>query len=270
MQITACDNRIEPRNWSCDLINSTATSSVDDREVAKFEAMAQEWWDPGGKFRPLHKMNPVRIDYILSQIEYEFGRDMNEQSSLSGIDLLDMGCGGGLLSEPMARLGANVLGTDVSIRNIGIAETHAGHSMLEIEYEVATAEQLSTQGRNFDVVLCMEVIEHVNDPASFMASCATLVRPGGMLICSTLNRNARSFFLAILGAEYVMRWLPVGTHDWNRFIKPEELQGYATDSGLQFVDNKGFVYNPLRDEWEISSKDLFVNYVTTFVQPEKE
>lgn len=248
----------------------TEQSSVDLREVAKFEAMAGEWWDPRGKFCPLHRMNPVRLDYIIAQIEFEYGRDMDQANSLEGLDILDIGCGGGLLAEPMARLGASVLGTDVSATNIGIASAHAQYAMLDIDYEVATAEELVDRGMNFDVVLCMEVIEHVADPASFIACCSELVRPGGLLVCSTLNRNAKSFVMAIVGAEYVLRWLPAGTHDWNKFIKPDEIEGFVTASGLQFVDSKGFVYNPLRDEWNISSKDLDVNYVTTSVKPRSD
>ncbi|MCY4260935.1 MAG: bifunctional 2-polyprenyl-6-hydroxyphenol methylase/3-demethylubiquinol 3-O-methyltransferase UbiG [Rhodobacteraceae bacterium] len=242
--------------------------TVDDREVAKFEAMAEEWWNPVGKFRPLHRMNPVRLDYILKQIEFEFGIDRESGTPLTGLDILDMGCGGGLLSEPLARLGGNVLGTDVSGINVRIAETHAKASQLAITYREVSAEQLAEERHSFAIVLCMEVIEHVVDPEAFMMCCARLVRPGGLLICSTINRNAKSYIMAIVGAEYVLRWLPVGTHDWRRFIKPHELQEIAENAALDFVDKKGFVYNPLRDEWIISATDLDVNYVTTCRQPQ--
>jgi len=242
--------------------------TIDDREVAKFEAMAEEWWNPYGKFRPLHTMNPVRLDYILAQLDFEFGIDRQQRNPLAGLDILDMGCGGGLLSEPMARLGATVTGTDVSGINIRIAASHAEQSQLTITYREASAESLAAEQQDFDVVLCMEVIEHVADPQVFMTCCASLVRPGGLLIFSTINRTVKSYLLAIIGAEYVLRWLPVGTHDWNRFIKPTELQDLAASAALEFVDRKGFIYNPLRDEWTISTTDLDVNYGAACRQPQ--
>ncbi len=246
---------------------STQSGTVDDREVAKFEAMAEEWWDPRGKFKPLHRMNPVRLDYILDQIDFEFGIERAQRTPLAGLEILDMGCGGGLLSEPLARLGATVTGTDVSGLNVRIATSHAEQSQLAITYREASAEMLAAEQRDFDVVLCMEVIEHVMDPGAFMACCACLVRPGGLLIVSTINRNAKSYLLAIVGAEYVLRWLPIGTHDWNRFIKPRELEELAASVALECVDQKGFVYNPLRDEWMRSATDLDVNYVMACRQP---
>ena len=197
--------------------------STDPAEVAKFDALAEEWWDPHGKFAPLHRMNPCRLDYINSQIEIEFDRYLRNSQPFSGIRIADIGCGGGLLAEPMARLGANVTGVDAAARNIPVARRHAEISGLEIDYRNATAEQLSENGERFDVVLAMEIIEHVSVPSQFLETCRSLLSPGGLLICSTINRTVKSFAAAIVGAEYILRWLPRGTHDWNRFIAPDEL-----------------------------------------------
>lgn len=243
----------------------TQTSSVDAAEVAKFEAMAAEWWDPSGKFKPLHMMNPVRLDYITRQIAAEFGRDLAMARPLEGLRLVDIGCGGGLLSEPMARLGATVVGADAAERNIPVAQIHAREQGLEIDYRHTTAEALVVGGEVFDVVLAMEIVEHVADPQAFLATCRELLRPGGLMITSTLNRTARSFAAAIVGAEWVMRWLPKGTHDWAKFITPEELFEYLKRSGLDPVDRKGFVFNPVSWQWSISDRDLSVNYVTASV-----
>jgi 2-polyprenyl-6-hydroxyphenyl methylase / 3-demethylubiquinone-9 3-methyltransferase len=240
---------------------------VDVSEVAKFEAMAAEWWDPHGKFRPLHMLNPCRLDYITAQIAAEFDRDLTASAPFSGIRLLDIGCGGGLLSEPMARLGADVVGADPAERNIPVARLHAEQQGLVIDYRATTAEALAEAGEIFDVVLNMEVVEHVPDPQAFLDACQRLLKPGGLMICSTINRNARSFALAIVGAEYVMRWLPRGTHDWRRFITPDELCEMIRQAGLEPVDRKGFVFNPARWSWSISPRDLSVNYVTTSVKP---
>ena len=245
----------------------TQTSSVDAAEVAKFEAMAAEWWDPSGKFKPLHMMNPVRLDYITRQIAAEFGRDLAMARPLEGLRLVDIGCGGGLLSEPMARLGATVVGADAAERNIPVAQIHAREQGLEIDYRHTTAEALVVGGEVFDVVLTMEIVEHVADPQAFLATCRELLRPGGLMITSTLNRTAKSFAAAIVGAEWVMRWLPKGTHDWAKFITPEELFEYLKRSGLDPVDRKGFVFNPVSWQWSISDRDLSVNYVTASVLP---
>lgn len=238
-------------------------SSINPAEVAKFEAMAAEWWDPHGKFQPLHQMNPCRLDYITSQIAAEFDRDLTRPKPFVGLRLLDIGCGGGLLSEPMARLGAEVLGADAAPRNIPVAQLHAQQSGLDIDYRVTTAEDLAAMGEQFDVVLNMEVVEHVADPQAFLTTCQTLLKPGGLMICSTLNRNAKSFALAIVGAEWVMRWLPKGTHDWAKFITPDELYEMIRGAGLEPVDRKGMVFNPLGWSWSLSARDLSCNYVTT-------
>ncbi len=238
-------------------------SSINPAEVAKFEAMAAEWWDPHGKFQPLHQMNPCRLDYITSQIAAEFDRDLTRPKPFAGLRLLDIGCGGGLLSEPMARLGAEVLGADAAPRNIPVAQLHAQQSGLDIDYRVTTAEDLAAMGEQFDVVLNMEVVEHVADPQAFLTTCQTLLKPGGLLICSTLNRNAKSFAFAIVGAEWVMRWLPKGTHDWAKFITPDELYEMIRGAGLEPVDRKGMVFNPLGWSWSLSARDLSCNYVTT-------
>lgn len=235
-------------------------TSIDPAEIAKFEAMSAEWWDPHGKFRPLHMMNPVRLDYIVTRIAAEFGRDRRDLQALRGLRLLDIGCGGGLIAEPMARLGADVIGADAAEANIATARHHAEAQGLAIDYRAATAESLRDAGEGFDVVLALEIVEHVADPAAFVATCHDLLRPGGLLIMSTLNRTARSFGAAILGAEWIMRWLPKGTHDWNRFITPDELSEMMGRSGLSSADARGMVFNPLSWRWSLSDRDLSVNY----------
>lgn len=244
-----------------------ATSTVDPAEVAKFEAMAAEWWDPNGKFRPLHMMNPVRLGYITDQIAAEFGRDLTAAAPFAGLRILDIGCGGGLLSEPMARLGADVVGADAAERNIPVARLHAEEQGLRIDYRHTTAEALAAGGELFDVVLAMEIVEHVADPRQFLATCRSLMRPGGLLVASTINRNPKSFLMAIVGAEWVMRWLPRGTHDWSKFITPDELEEHLRAAGLDPVDRKGFVFNPVSWRWAISDRDLSVNYVMAGLRP---
>lgn len=242
-------------------------STVDPAEIAKFEAMAAEWWDPAGKFKPLHMLNPCRLDYITGQIAAEFDRDLTAPTPFAGLRLLDIGCGGGLLSEPMARLGADVVGADAAERNIPVAQVHAEQSGLEIDYRHTTAEALAEAGEQFDVVLNMEVVEHVADPLSYLTATQQLLRPGGLQVCSTLNRNPKSYAMAIFGAEVVMRWLPRGTHEWSKFITPDELFDLLRQAGLDPVDRKGFVFNPLLWSWSISARDLSVNYVTASVKP---
>ena len=241
-------------------------NTIDPTEVAKFEAMAAEWWDPAGKFKPLHLMNPIRLDYITRQIAAEFGRDLTKPAPFTGLRLLDIGCGGGLLSEPMARLGAMVVGADAAARNIPVARLHAETQGLAIDYRHTTAEALAEAGEAFDIILNMEVIEHVADPQGFVTTCRSLLKPGGLMVCSTLNRNAKSFMAAIIGAEWVMRWLPKGTHDWAKFITPDELFAFIRAAGLDPVDRKGFVFNPISWQWSISDRDLAVNYVSTSIR----
>lgn len=244
-----------------------AQSTIDPTEVAKFEAMAAEWWDPNGKFKPLHMLNPCRLDYITAQIAAEFERDSRDKAPFAGLRLLDIGCGGGLLSEPMARLGATVVGADAAPRNIPVAQVHAAQSGLDIDYRHTTAEDLAAAGEQFDTVLNMEVVEHVADPQTYLTACQQLLKPGGLHICSTINRNPKSYAMAIVGAEYIMRWLPKGTHDWTKFITPDELFDLLRNAGLEPVDRKGFVFNPITWGWRLSDRDMSVNYVTASVKP---
>jgi 2-polyprenyl-6-hydroxyphenyl methylase/3-demethylubiquinone-9 3-methyltransferase len=246
---------------------SETVNTVDPQEVAKFEAMAAEWWDPNGKFKPLHMLNPTRLDYITSQIAAEFDRDMSAPLPFVGLRLLDIGCGGGLLSEPMTRLGATVVGVDAAERNIPVAQAHASQSGLEVDYRFTTAEAMAGAGEQFDIVLNMEVVEHVADPPAYLRACHDLLKPGGLMICSTLNRNPKSYAVAILGAEVVMRWLPKGTHDWRKFITPDELYEMLRGAGLDPVDRKGMVFSPITWGWSLSAKDMSVNYVTTSLRP---
>jgi 2-polyprenyl-6-hydroxyphenyl methylase/3-demethylubiquinone-9 3-methyltransferase len=243
------------------------TTTVDPAEIAKFEAMAAEWWDPEGKFKPLHMLNPCRLEYITTQIAAEFDRTLGTEAPFEGLRILDIGCGGGLLCEPMARLGADVVGVDAAERNIPVARTHAAQSGLDIDYRHTTAEDMAAAGEQFDVVLNMEVVEHVADPQAYLTACQQLLKPGGLHLCSTINRNAKSFAMAIVGAEYVMRWLPKGTHEWKKFITPDELCAMMETAGLRPVDRKGYVFNPLGWNWSLSDRDLSVNYVTAAVKP---
>jgi 2-polyprenyl-6-hydroxyphenyl methylase/3-demethylubiquinone-9 3-methyltransferase len=237
-----------------------ADSTIDPAEVERFSAFAAEWWDPRGKMAPLHKLNPVRLGYIRDRAAARFGRDPKRLDSLKGLRVLDIGCGGGLLSEPLARLGAAVTGVDPSAANIAAAKRHAGQGGLAIDYRCGSAEDLLAANETFDAVLAMEVVEHVADVALFIASCAALTRPGGLVIVATINRTLKSFALAIVGAEYILRWLPVGTHRWDRFVTPNELEIALEQSGLRVLDQHGVVYDLLRDEWRLST-DLDVNYM---------
>jgi len=242
-------------------------STVDAGEIAKFEAMAAEWWDPKGKFKPLHMLNPCRLDYITTQIASEFERDLGTAAPFEGLRILDIGCGGGLLCEPMARLGATIVGADAAERNIPVARVHAEQSRLDIDYRHTTAEAMAAAGEQFDVVLNMEVVEHVADPLAYLSACQELLRPRGLHICSTINRNPKSYLMAIIGAEHVMRWLPKGTHEWSKFITPDELFDLLAKAGLDPVDRRGFVFNPVTWSWSLSHRDLSVNYVTAAVKP---
>ena len=242
-------------------------NTIDQGEIEKFQAMAAEWWDPNGKFKPLHMLNPCRLDYITSQIAAEFDRDLSTPNPFEGLRILDIGCGGGLLSEPMARLGADVVGADAAERNIPVAKVHARDQGLDIDYRHTSAEALAQAGEQFDAILNMEVVEHVSDPLAYLTACHDLLKPGGLMTCSTINRNPKSFLVAIVGAEHVMRWLPKGTHEWGKFITPDELFDLLAKAGLDPVDRKGFVFNPLSWRWSVSDRDLSVNYVTTSIAP---
>jgi len=239
------------------------SSSIDEKELAKFEAIAEQWWDKQGKFKPLHMLNPTRLGYILEQVSHHFDTQTKNSPPLKGLKLLDIGCGGGLLSEPMAALGAIVVGADALEKNITVARIHAQQSKLQIDYRHTTAQALVAQGEHFDVILNMEVIEHVADPVSFVIACEALLKPGGLMICSTINRNIKSYITAIIGAERIMRWLPVGTHQFQKFITPEELTDMLEYAGLQGVDERGFIFNPFFWRWSTSRRDLSVNYVMT-------
>ena len=238
-------------------------STVDDAEVARFSAIAAEWWSPTGKFKPLHRFNPVRIDYVRDALCRRFGRDPAAERPLEGLRLVDIGCGGGLIAEPLARLGASVTGVDASERNIKTASIHARESRLVIDYRNTTAEALVAAGERFDAVLALEVIEHVADVPLFVSCCAELVAPGGLMVLATLNRTPKSYLMAIVGAEYVLRWLPRGTHDWKRFQKPSDLAAALRARGLEVRDLSGVVYNPLSDSFRLDARDISVNYLLT-------
>ncbi len=236
-------------------------SSINVEEVKKFELLADEWWNTEGKFKPLHMLNPCRLEFITDHLSMHFQKDLtNDKKPLKGLKILDIGCGGGLLCEPMARLGAEVVGIDVVEKNIKVASLHAKKMKLDIEYRHISAEDLLRKKPKFDVILNMEVIEHVDSPTFFIEICSNLLKSRGIIFCSTINKNFKSYLFAILGAEYVMQWLPKGTHDWNKFIKPSELSRLFFDSGLKVKDTKGFVFNPLSWSWGLSKRDFTVNY----------
>ena len=237
-----------------------AETSIDVTEVEKFSRLAAEWWDPNGKFWPLHAFNPVRLKFIREFAAEHFERDTAALSPFEGLSLLDIGCGGGLLSEPVARMGFTVLGADPSEKNIKTAAAHSAGAELTLNYRAVTAEALAEEGAKFDVVLNMEVVEHVADLGAFLKACAKLIKPGGIMLVATLNRTLKSLALAKIGAEYVLRWLPAGTHDWNRFVKPDELQPLLEEAGLTIRRLQGVAFDPLRWDWRLSS-DTDVNYM---------
>lgn len=247
----------------------SSTSTVDAEDVARFSRIADEWWDENGKFAPLHRLNPTRLTYLRDTITQHYGR--KEQASntqpLAGLELLDIGCGGGLVSEPLTRLGANVTGIDASEQNIAIAKHHAENSGLSIHYQAMPPEILAQQQRQYDVVLALEVAEHVADLKAFYAMLARLTKPGGLLITSTINRTAASYAMAIIGAEYVLRWLPKGTHQWSKFIRPSELARGLQAEGLAVADTCGIIYNPIKREFSLNPFDLKVNYFLSAVKP---
>ena len=241
-------------------------TTVDPSEVAKFEQTAAEWWDPDGKFAPLHKFNPVRLETIRDVVAEHVGRDPKAAGPLAGLRLLDVGCGGGILCEPMARLGANVVGIDPSETNMEAARRHAATVGLTIDYRATTAEALAAEGEAFDVVLAMEVVEHVTDVDVFLAACSSLMKPGGLLFVATINRTLRAFALAIVGAEYILRWLPRGTHDYDKLVQPAELEASLAKCGVALTYRTGVYYNPLTDRWSRTS-DMSVNYMLVGEKP---
>jgi 2-polyprenyl-6-hydroxyphenyl methylase/3-demethylubiquinone-9 3-methyltransferase len=243
-----------------------ATANLDPREIAQFEALAAEWWDLAGPFAMLHRLGPARLGIIRDAVRSHFPAAGPGRRILKGLTCLDAGCGGGLVAEPLARLGGTVTAIDPAEGNIAAARHHAGLVGLEIDYRATTAEDLSAAGATFDLVTCLEVIEHVPDPAAFVATIAALVKPGGLAIFSTLNRTPQSYALAIVGAEYVLAWVPRGTHHWHRFVTPRELADYCTAAGLETPDTEGIVFDPLRDQWRRSS-DTGVNYMATAAKP---
>lgn len=237
-----------------------SASTIDNDEVERFSKLAAEWWNPKGKFKPLHKFNPVRLRYISQMVCTHFDRDPNSERPFEGLRLLDIGCGGGLLSEPMARLGADVVGADASSTNIEVAKIHAGQSGLDIDYRATTSEALNEAGETFDVILNMEVVEHVADVDLFLQSCAAMVRPGGLMFVATINRTMKAWGLAIVGAEYVLGWLPKGTHQYEKLVKPAEIDAALTGTGMDVFARSGVFYNALADEWRLS-RDMDVNYM---------
>ncbi len=238
-------------------------TSINKKEVEKFSKMATEWWDPEGKFKPLHKFNPIRIKYIKENIIKNF-KLKNKTKPLSGVNILDIGCGGGLLSEPMSRMGANVTGIDASNKNIKIAKLHSKKNNLKIEYLCSSPEKLKYK-KKFDVILNMEIVEHVDDINFFLNTCSKLLRKNGLMFVATINKTLKSYIFAIVGAEYVLRWLPIGTHDWDKFVKPEDLKKILSNNKLSLRKLDGMNFNVIKDEWNIS-KDFSVNYIAKFIK----
>ena len=238
-------------------------STINKKEIEKFSLMAEEWWDPNGKFKPLHKFNPIRIQYIKEHIIKHFNLSDND-NPLKNINILDVGCGGGLLSEPMHRLGANVVGIDASEKNIKIAKTHAKKNKLKINYMCRSPETMKNDYK-FDVILNMEIVEHVEDINLFLFSCSKLLKKNGLMFVATINKTLKSYVFAIIGAEYILKWLPIGTHEWEKFVKPEELQKILGKNKLSLKRNDGMHFNFLKDKWSLS-KDLSVNYISCFIK----
>ena len=247
-------------------LSGAAKSTVDAAEVERFSRLAADWWNPRGPMAPLHKFNPVRLGYIRDQAAMHFARDPKRLDCLKGLRILDIGCGGGLLSEPLARIGAEVVGADPAANNIEVAKLHAAETGVAVDYRSTTAEALADAGERFDIVLAMEVVEHVTDVNLFIRRCAEMVKPGGLMITATLNRTLKAFALAIIGAEYVLRWLPRGTHQWDKFVTPAELESALEAGGLRRIGESGVIYNLLADKWQLSP-DMDVNYMITAEQP---
>jgi 2-polyprenyl-6-hydroxyphenyl methylase / 3-demethylubiquinone-9 3-methyltransferase len=241
-------------------------ATIDEREVARFAAMAADWWDPRGRMGMLHKLNPTRLAYIRDTACRHFDRDPKARKCLEALRVLDIGCGAGILCEPLCRLGATVVGADPAEANIAAARLHAERGGLIVDYRATTAERLAEAGERFDVVLAMEVVEHVADLGAFVRCCAGMVAPGGLMVTATINRTLKSFALAIVGAEYVLRWLPRGTHRWDKFVTPNELEAVLERHGLRTIDERGVIYNILRDDWQLSG-DMDVNYMVAAERP---
>ena len=238
-------------------------NTVNYKEIEKFSKLSEEWWNPSGKFKPLHKFNPIRIKYIKQNIIEHFNI-VNFKNPLNKLSLLDIGCGGGLLSEPMRRLGAKVTGIDATRKNINIAKIHAKKNKLKINYLTASPEKLKIK-KKFDIILCMEIIEHVSDLNYFIKSCSKLLKKNGVMFVATINRTIKSYLFAVVGAEYILKWLPIGTHDWNLFVKPDELIKTSIKYNLKLNGIHGMIYNPLLDQWK-TGKNSSVNYISSFVK----
>lgn len=249
-----------------DILKAASPTTADPAETARFDALAAEWWKPDGAFKTVHAFNRTRVAYLAARLPDLLGRDALISRPLGGLTLLDVGCGAGLVAEPMAGLGAAVTGIDASARNVAVAGTHAAGSGLAITYRQGLPEHLVAEGRTFDIVLSLEVVEHVADVPRFLAACAGLVAPGGVLVIGTLNRTVKSFALAIVGAEYVLRWLPRGTHDWRKFVTPAELEDGLGRAGLTPVERIGVVFDPLGWRWRLAPADT-VNYLASFRRP---
>lgn len=245
----------------------SAASTLNADEIAKFSAIADQWWDESGDFAPLHRINPVRLRYIREIATRHFQRPAEEQNALSGLSLVDIGCGGGLVAEPMARMDANVTAIDGSERNIKTAIAHQQQTGVQVDYRCTSAEELAATNQQFDIVLALEIVEHVDELPLFLQSVCKLVKPGGLLIISTLNRTLKAYALGIIGAEYILRWLPRGTHDWKKFLKPHEIIQPIQQHGLELLETKGMVMNPLNWQWSMSDTDIDVNYYVSFAHP---
>jgi 2-polyprenyl-6-hydroxyphenyl methylase / 3-demethylubiquinone-9 3-methyltransferase len=241
-------------------------ATLDAAEIERFARLASEWWDAGGKFRALHRIGPARLTFLRDEMLTHFARPRTGMRPLEGLQVLDVGCGGGLICEPLARLGARLTGLDPAKENIEAARRHAEGQRLAIDYRVGRVEDLVAQARTFDAVVCLEVVEHVPDPGAFLESCAALVRPGGLLLLSTINRTVKAYLLAIVGGEYVLRWLPVGTHQWERFVTPDELARYVRAAGLEVPVFRGLTYSPFTDAWSLGT-DTDVNYLAAAAKP---
>ncbi|WP_337269256.1 bifunctional 2-polyprenyl-6-hydroxyphenol methylase/3-demethylubiquinol 3-O-methyltransferase UbiG [Oryzifoliimicrobium ureilyticus] len=250
-------------------MSEAAKTTIDQSEVDRFSALAAEWWNPAGKFRPLHKFNPVRLAYIREKASANFGRDQRDAKPLAGLRVLDIGCGGGLLSEPLARMGADVVGADPSEKNVGIATTHARASGVSVDYRAVTAEQLAAAGETFDIILNMEVVEHVSDVNLFLSTCAKMVRPGGIMFIATINRTMKARALAIFAAENVLRWLPRGTHQYEKLVRPEEVERPLAANGLLITERTGVFFHPVANQWRLS-KDMDVNYMLLAKRPAEQ